>query len=78
MHLVAFRENVITDPIRECLSFLMYTEASIIRFNSSALVLDFTAYTGEFIRLQRFWSEGVRSGDLGGQAPGPCHRVHLF
>jgi hypothetical protein len=49
MHIVALRETEVTDLRREGLSFLMREEASIMRFKSAALVLDFTAYTRDFI-----------------------------
>jgi hypothetical protein len=54
MHIVAFRESEIKDVIRVGLSFLMFLQASIMRFNCSALVLDFTAYTRDFIHPTEF------------------------
>jgi len=41
MHILALLVNEVTDLIRESLSFLMCAEPSIMRFNSSALVLHF-------------------------------------
>jgi len=69
MHILALLENEVTDLVRE--GFLISTEASNIRFNNSALVLNFIAYTRGFVRPQIKWSKGVRSGDFGGQATGP-------
>jgi hypothetical protein len=53
MHIVALREMEVTDLRQEGWSFLVWVEASIMRFNSSALVLNFTAYTKDFIHAQR-------------------------
>jgi hypothetical protein len=49
MHVVALLESEVTDLIREDFPFFMCTEASIIQFNSPALVLNFTAHTRDFI-----------------------------
>jgi hypothetical protein len=70
MHMVGLREMEVTHLIREGWSFLMWAEASIKRFNSSALVLELAAYTRDFVCPQT-----VRSGDIGGQATGPCDRI---
>jgi hypothetical protein len=53
MHIVAHGESEVRDLMREGLSFLIFTEASITRFNSSALVLNFTTYNRDFIYPQR-------------------------
>jgi len=54
----------------------MYTEVSITRFNSSALALDFTAYTRDMrCTSPKIVVQRVRSGDIGGQATGPCRSV---
>jgi hypothetical protein len=53
MHIMALHEGEVTLH-NMGLSFLMCTEASIIWFNNSALVLDFTAYTKDLTyTLQR-------------------------
>jgi hypothetical protein len=51
--MVTLRENKVTDVIREGSMFLMCVEVSIVLFNSSALELDFPAYTRDFIHPQR-------------------------
>jgi hypothetical protein len=53
VHIVAFHESEVTDLIREGLLFLMCAEASIMWFNNSVLVLDFTAHTRGLICPQR-------------------------
>jgi len=51
-HIVALREREVTDTIREDLWFHTCAEESIMRFSSSALVLEFTAYTRDITRPQ--------------------------
>jgi hypothetical protein len=53
IHSMALRESEVIDLIWEGFSFLVCAEASIIRLNSSALLLVFPAYTGDFIHLRR-------------------------
>jgi len=50
---VALRESEVADLIIEGLSFLTFAEESVMRFNSSARMLNLTAFTREFIRPQR-------------------------
>jgi hypothetical protein len=49
MHIVVLHENQLTSLIREGLSFLMYTEASIMQFKSLAPVIDYTGYTRDYM-----------------------------
>jgi len=52
MHFLDFHKSEVTDLIRGFVIF-MCVETSIMRSNSSDLVLDFTAYTTEFIHPER-------------------------
>jgi len=45
MHTVVLGQSEVTDLITEGLLFLMCTRASIMRFESSAILLDFPSYT---------------------------------
>jgi hypothetical protein len=49
--IVSLRESEVTDLITKGSSFLMWAETSIVWFNSSAPVFDFTAHTSDFIHL---------------------------
>jgi hypothetical protein len=49
MHIVALHGSEMTDLIREGLLFLLCIEASIMQFNRSVVVLDFTVYTRVFM-----------------------------
>jgi len=53
MHIVTLCEGKVTLLKREDLSFLMCVEASIMSF-ISALLLNFTAYTRDFIHPKRY------------------------
>jgi hypothetical protein len=52
MHGVALRESEVTNFTRKGLLFLTCMKATILPFNSSALVLNFTAYIRDFILPQ--------------------------
>jgi len=54
MNTVTLRESDVTDLIRESSSFRMCVKATIMRFNVSAPVLDFTAYTRDFVCPHRW------------------------
>jgi len=54
---------------------VMCAKASIMWFNNSSWVLNFTAYTKDFRYPQRWLSKGFWSGDLSGQETGPCHLI---
>jgi hypothetical protein len=78
MHTVTLRESEVMDIIREGPLCLMYAEASIMQFNIIVLVLDFTTHTRDCIHPQRYQSEGVRSGDIGGHANGTFSLIQRF
>jgi hypothetical protein len=52
MHIVALCETDITDLIREGLLSVICMEVFIMQFNSSSIVLNFTAYTRHVVCLQ--------------------------
>jgi hypothetical protein len=49
MYIVSFYGSEVTNLVWDVLSFLVYVEASIMQFSSSAIVLDFTVYTRDFM-----------------------------
>jgi hypothetical protein len=71
--IVAQQEMEVTDLRGEGWSFIKRVKASIMLFTSLALGLDFTAYTTDFIHLQRWQSKRGRTGDHG-----PCCPVQWF
>jgi len=50
---LTLNESEVADLMRGSSSFLIHAETSIMRFNSSAVELDFIAYTRDFIPSQR-------------------------
>jgi len=75
---MTLRHNEVTDLIREGLLFFMGAEASATQFNSSILVLKFTAYIRNFICPQRQQSKGIGQVTLVAKRPDTATQSNAF